>query len=54
MTTHLRQHMAVLVYFDRLDPYPPLWSYPSVEDVRQSVPLRLLDAESDGAIFAAE
>jgi len=51
---HLRQRDAVLVYFDTLDPYPPLSPYPSVQEVSQSVPLRLIDREADGAIYAAE
>jgi hypothetical protein len=50
--TRLGQHTAVLVYFDRLPPSST--RYPSIEQLRKLVPLRVLDTEPDGAIYVAD
>jgi 4-amino-4-deoxy-L-arabinose transferase-like glycosyltransferase len=52
MDGELRQHTAVLVYFDRVPPSST--HYPSIQDLCKVVPLRVLDLEEDGAIYTAD
>src|SRR5439155_27279671 len=46
--TRLQRSPAVLVYFDSVE---ALYPYPSIAELREAIPLRMIDLERDGAVY---